>query len=234
MGRIAILGGTGAEGLGLGMRFALAGEDVVLGSRVSERALAAAENAMERLREAGCDVRPMAGAENASATDGADLVVLAFPYSGVATLVPLLADRLAGRVVLDVVNPLILEKRVFRLQPIEAGSAAEHIQSLLPRSEVVSAFKNESAEELAQIAQPMRGDVVVCGDFPAARQRVLELIGRVRSVRGVDAGDLVNARSLEAITALLLNLNRRHRAVTSIQVLGLPEVPLVDGWHPLV
>lgn len=229
MGRIAILGGTGAEGLGLGMRFALAGEDVVIGSRQSERALAVADHAMACLREVGCDARPMAGAENAAATEGADLVVLAFPYSGVATLVPLLADRLAGRVVLDVVNPLIVEKRVFRLQPIEAGSAAEHIQALLPRSEVVSAFKNESAEELAQITHPVRGDVIVCGDFPAARKRVLELIGRVRSVRGVDAGGLVNARSLEAITALLLNLNRRHRAVTSIQFLGLPDVPLVDG-----
>jgi 8-hydroxy-5-deazaflavin:NADPH oxidoreductase len=219
MGRIAILGGTGPEGLGLGMRFSLAGEEVVLGSRQAERAVEAAAAGSERLRGVGC-TQPLAGAENARALEGADLVVLAFPHAGVSDLLPQLAPSLAGKIILDVANPLVLENRVFRIAPVAAGSAGEEIQSLLPESHVVSGFKNESAEELCDIAKPLRGDVVVCGDHPTATARVLDLIGRIPRVRGVDAGTLVNARSLEAITALLLN---RHRAITAIEILGLPS-----------
>jgi NADPH-dependent F420 reductase len=222
MGRIAILGGTGPEGLGLAMRLALAGERVVIGSRQAERAERAAAETSQRLAAAGCG-EPLEGAENGDAVDGADLVVLAFPYSGVHELLPHLARRLAGKIVLDVVNPLVLEERVFRVMPVRAGSAGEEIQKLLPACRVVSGFKNDSAEDLCRIEEPLRGDVVVCSDHPEATGRVLELLGRVQSVRGVDAGALVNARSLEAITALLLNINRRHRAITSIAILGLPS-----------
>jgi NADPH-dependent F420 reductase len=221
MGRIAILGGTGPEGLGLGMRLTLAGEEVVIGSRRPERAARVAEEGSERLRSVGC-TRRLLGAENGRTIAGADLIVLSFPYSGVRELLPQLAAVLAGKVILDLVNPLVLEKRVFRTAPLPAGSAGEEIQSILSESQVVSGFKNQSAEELRNIEKALRGDVVVCGDHPEATARVLQLIARIPRVRGVDAGALVNARSLEAITALLLNLNRRHRAITSIEILGLP------------
>lgn len=222
MGRIAILGGTGPEGLGLAMRLSLAGEELVIGSRQAERAARAAAEGSERLRSVG-STRVIGAAENGEAAAAAELVVLAFPHAGVKQLLPDIAPSLAGKVVLDVVNPLVVEKRVFRIAPLGAGSAGEEIQTLLPESQVVSGFKNESAEELCAIERPLRGDVVVCGDHPAATARVLELIGRIPGVRGVDAGALVNARALEAITALLLNLNRRHRAVTAIEILGLPS-----------
>jgi hypothetical protein len=220
MGRIAILGGTGPEGRGLGLRFALCGEEVVIGSRQTTRAVESAQRASERLRAMGCST-PVSGAENQAAVRGADLVVIATPFAGVGALLPPLAASLAGMVVLDVVNPLIRVNNQFTVEQVPAGSAAEAIQRLLPHSQVVSGFKNESAEELNDIAHPVEGDVVVCGDHAAARARVMALVERVPRYRAVDAGPLINARALEAVTALLLNLNRRHHAVTSIQILGL-------------
>lgn len=103
------------------------------------------------------------------------------------------------------------------------GSAAEAIQQLLPESQVVSAFKNESAEALNAVAHPVHGDVVVCSDHSDARARIMALVERIPRYRAVNGGPLINARSVEAITALLLNINRRHHAVTSIQILGLPD-----------
>src|SRR5690606_4529956 len=157
------------------------------------------------------------GAENAAAIDGADLVVLAFPYSGVADLLPALAPKLAGRIVLDVVNPLTRVNKVFAIAPVAEGSAAEAIQAALPESFVVSGFKNESAEHLVEIDKPVEGDVIICSDHAEAKQVVLDLVRRIPHYRPVDAGALLNARFAEGITAMLLNINRRHKAVTSIR-----------------
>ena len=101
---------------------------------------------------------------------------------------PPLAAQLAGKLVIDVVNPLVLKNGVFRVEPPPAGSAAEEIQRLLPDSRVVGAFKNESAEELQRIEAPLRGDVLVCGADPHARAEVMQLAGRIADVRPVDAG----------------------------------------------
>lgn len=222
MGRIAIIGGTGPEGLGLGLRFALSGEDVRIGSRDAARARAAAAQGNARLAAVGCE-RRMAGDENSRIADGADIVVLAVPYAGVAELLPQLAPKLDGTLVLDVVNPMERVNGVFRMARVAAGSAAEEIQAALPRAHVVSAFKSDSAEHLNDLEHPLAGDVLVCSDHDGARARILGLVGRIANVRAVDAGVLMNSRSLEAITPLLLNLNRRHRAITSIQILGLGD-----------
>jgi NADPH-dependent F420 reductase len=221
MGRIAIIGGTGPEGLGLGLRFAMCGEEVVVGSRQAQRAVDAAERATARLRDAGVTA-VVRGTDNQAAVRGADMVVIATPFAGVNDLLPALAPILADRDVVDVVNPLIRVSNQFTVERVPDGSAAEAIQKLLPQSRVVSAFKNESAERLNAIPAPVDGDVVVCSDHAEARARVLALVERIPNYRGVDGGPLLNARSMEAITALLLNINRRHHAVTSIRILGLP------------
>ena len=130
MGCIAILGGTGPEGLGLGLRFAVAGEEVRIGSRERARAEAAARRMVEQLREAGCLTR-VTGHENTTTIDGADLVVLAFPFAGVATLLPQLAPVLRGKVVVDAVNPLTMERGVFRLLPVPEGSAAQPFTTMI-------------------------------------------------------------------------------------------------------
>jgi NADPH-dependent F420 reductase len=126
-------------------------------------------------------------------------------------------------VVLDVINPLERVNGEFRTAPVAVGSAAEEIQARLPRAKVVSAFKSQSAEHLNRLEEPLAGDVLVCSEHAAARAWMLELVGRIANARPVDAGALINARALEGITPLLLNLNRRHRAVTSIQILGLHD-----------
>ncbi|MFN8641813.1 MAG: NADPH-dependent F420 reductase [Candidatus Binatia bacterium] len=220
MGRMAILGGTGPEGIGLGLRFAMAGEEVVVGSRQAQRAADAARDMRAKLESIGCRT-PVTGADNAAAIDGADIVVLSFPFSGVADILPGLASTLAGKLVLDVINPLERVNQVFVSAQVPEGSAAEAIQKALPESFVVSAFKNESAEELVEVQHPVEGDIVVCSDHQHARAAIVELVKRIPRYRPVDAGALVNARVTEGITAMLLNINRRYKAVTSIRILGL-------------
>lgn len=220
MGRMAILGGTGPEGIGLGLRFAMAGEEVVVGSRQAARAEDAARDMRAKLEGIGCRT-PVSGAENAAAIDGADIVVVSFPYAGVGDLLPGLAPTLAGKLVLDVINPLERVNKVFVSAQVPEGSAAERIQRLLPESFVVAGFKNESAEELVEVGHPVEGDIVICSDHKDAKQTIIELVKRIPNYRPVDAGALVNARVTEGITAMLLNINRRYKAVTSIRILGL-------------
>ena len=222
MARIAILGGTGPEGLGLGLRFAMAGEEVVIGSRQAARAAEAAQRATDQLRAAGCTAA-LRGVENRAAVESAELIVVATPFVGVMELLPPLAPSVAGKVVLDVVNPLQRANKQFVIEHLPGGSAAETIQQLLPASQVVAAFKNESAEELNELAHPVEGDIVVCSDHAEARARIMALVDRIPRYRAIDGGPLINARSVEAITAMLLNINRRYRAVTSIRILGLPD-----------
>lgn len=222
MSRISILGGTGPEGVGLALRFALAGSEVVIGSRSESRARSTAAALTEKLRAAGKDPKFLA-MQNSAAARNAEIVVFAFPYAGVAELAAALRRDLEKKIVIDVVNPLVFENGAFRSATIEAGSAGEEIQRLLPKSQVVSAFKSQSASKLQRIEMPMQGDVLVCSDHADARRRALELAAGIRALRPVDAGLLVNARALESVTALLLNLNHGYEAVTSIQILGLPR-----------
>ena len=220
MARIAFVGGTGPEGLGLALRFALAGEEVVLGSRDPGRA----EQAAQELRRRAAPYRPDAsidGTSNGTAVSGADLVALTLPFAAVESQLRDLGPALQGKTILDVVNPLTRQEGLFRLLPIATGSAAEHIQQLVPGVPVVSGFKNLSAKQLLAIEQPLRGDVLLCSDVAAATSFFSELIRRIPHLRPVDAGTLGNARHLESVSALLLNLNTRYRAVTSIEILGL-------------
>jgi NADPH-dependent F420 reductase len=112
---------------------------------------------------------------------------------------------------------------VFHLVPVPAGSAGERIQQLLPESKVVACFKNSSAKELMDLSSTLHGDILLCGNFPEANVWVAELVRRLPELRPVDAGVLANAHHLESITSLLMNLNRRYKALTSVQILGLPS-----------
>jgi NADPH-dependent F420 reductase len=217
VGALAVLGGTGPEGLGLALRFAAAGETVVVGSRDAARAVAAAET----IRTAVPAAR-VSGAENGVALASAERVILAFPFGGLAAFLAATAGGLAGKLVIDVIVPLGVRAGFFELAPVPgAPSVGELIQQAAPGARVVSAFKNLSAEKLRNLATPVDGDVVVCGNDASARAEVARLVALIPRLRAVDAGGIANARYLEAITALLLNLNRRHAALTSIAILGL-------------
>jgi NADPH-dependent F420 reductase len=218
MGTLAVLGGTGPEGLGLALRFAAGGEAVLISSRAAERARAAAETV--RAAVPGAEVQ---GHANRDALERADRVVLAIPFAGLADLLAAVGGALAGKLVIDVIVPLAFRAGFFELVPVDgAASVGELVQERAPAARVVSAFKNLAAEKLQDLTSPLAGDVVVCGNDPGARAEVAALVGRIPGLRAVDAGGIRNARYVEAITALLLNLNRRHGARTSIAILGLP------------
>jgi len=217
MSPIAFVGGTGPEGLGLALRLVAAGEIVIVGSRTASRAAEAAET----IRAAVPQAR-VSSMENREAVAHADRVALTFPFGALPAFLDAAGTLLAGKLVIDVVVPLALRAGFFALAPIPgAASVGELIQQTVPEARVVSAFKNLSAEKLRDLAAPLAGDVVLCGNDDGARAEVVRLVGLIPGLRPVDAGGIANARYLEAITALLLNLNRRHRGLTSIAILGL-------------
>lgn len=218
MSTIAIVGGTGPQGKGLGYRFAKGGHDVVLGSRSEGRAAEAAGELDARLTGAG-SVR---GATNEKAAEAADVVVLAVPFEGHDGLVAALAPQLAGKVVVSCVNPLGFDKRGPYGLDLGPTSAAENAQALLPDSSVVGAFHHLSAVTLLGAADVLdHEDVLVCGDDPDAKSQVIELAGTVTGKPGIDAGALRLARQLEPLTAVLISINKRYKVRSGIAVVGL-------------
>ena len=213
---IAVLGGTGAEGLGISARLAVAGEEVVIGSRDPRRAADAA--ATLAAEQPGGRVR---GAVNCDAATAAELVVLAVPFAGVDELWDTCASALDAKVVLAVVNPLRLVRGVFQAVPVADGSVAAHVRARAPAARVVSGLKHESAASLRDVARRLADDVLLCGDDEAAKRTVMDLVRRMPDLRPLDAGGLAVAPLLDQVTALLLNLNRRHRAETSLRIVGL-------------
>ncbi len=214
---LALLGGTGPEGKGLALRLVLAGEATIIGSRDAGRAAAAAE---ELLRAApGASIN---GANNADAATQADVVFLTFPYEGLRPLLEQLQGSLHGKVVVNVIAPMRFQRgRGASAVAVEAGSAAQEAQELLPNSLVVAAFQNVSAEELQKPDTVMEGDVIVCSDHREAKDLVLDLVRKIYDLRPVDGGGLANAKYVEQITPLLLNINRIYKIHAGIKIVGL-------------
>jgi 8-hydroxy-5-deazaflavin:NADPH oxidoreductase len=214
--KIAVVGGTGPQGRALAYRFALAGHDVVIGSRVGERALAVADQIAER------DVRGVSGADNAAAVSGSDLVVLAVPYEGHRELVESLASDLAGKVVVSCVNPLGFDGFGPYGLDVPEGSAAEQLARLVPGARVVAAFHHLSAVTVWRATGYLEHeDVLVCGDDEQAKAAVVELAAAVTGRPGVDAGRLRLARQLEPLTAVLISINKRYKVRSGIKISGL-------------
>jgi NADPH-dependent F420 reductase len=214
---LAFLGGTGPEGRGLALRFALAGEDVIIGSRDASRAATAAEE----LKELAPGSR-IEGAANADAAAAADVVFLAFPYEGQRPTLESIPEAMAGKIVVDVIAPMQFQRGLgASAVEVEAGSAAQEAQELLPDSLVVSAFQNISAEELQEPDTVMDGDVVVCSDHAEPKARVMELVGKIPNLRAVDGGALSNSKYVEQITPMLVNINRIYRIHAGIKIVGV-------------
>ncbi|MFI0368153.1 NADPH-dependent F420 reductase [Actinomadura sp. 1N219] len=213
---IGILGGTGDQGKGLARRFALAGHRVTIGSRKAERAQAAADD-LAGGRDAGL---PVSGAENPVAAGGADVVIVAVPWEGHKATLESLRAELAGKIVVDCVNPLGFEKGkgAFALA-VEEGSAAEQAAAVLPDSRVVAAFHHVSAKLLLDPGvDEMELDVLVLGDDREATDLVQALAGRIPGMRGVYGGRLHNAHQIEALTANLISINRRYKAHAGLRI----------------
>lgn len=216
--QIGIVGGTGPEGRGLALRFALAGEQVVIGSRDVERGRQAAATLLSHL---GAGSGKVEGAANADCARSCQLIILAVPYRGQGEVLGELAPLLAGKIVVSVVAPVsVIDGRV-RSAPPPAGSAVEEAASLVSAARWVAGFHTLPARDLLRPDRPMNTDALICGDDDEAKRIVIALAGKISGVRPVDAGPLESARYLEAATALLININRIYKAHASIRIAGI-------------
>ena len=213
---IAILGGTGHEGSGLGLRWAKAGHTILIGSRTAEKAQAAAADMNSRL---GQDV--VRGLENPAAAAAAQIVVLTVPYAAHQATLESVRAAVQGKIFVDVTVPLVPPK-VSRVQLPAAGSASLEAQALLgPDVKVVTAFQNISAEHLKDPDHPIDCDVLVCGDDKEAKALVLQLAVDA-GMTAWDAGPLANSVVPEGLTSVLIGLNARYKVKSSgIKLTGL-------------
>lgn len=219
---IAVLGGTGPEGSGLALRWARAGETVIIGSRDAKRA----QDAAALIRDKSRSGAPVSGMDNSAACAAADVVVLTVPFEGHAALLKQIKSSFRpNSIVIDTTVPLAaaVGGRATRTLGVWQGSAAQETAELVPKgTAVVAAFHNTSADVLNGDAD-VECDVIVCGDVPEANAVARELAGKIPGVRALDGGKLETARILEQITALLIGLNIRHKGHSGVRITGLPD-----------
>ena len=206
---VGVLGGTGEQGRGLAYRLALAGQQVVIGSRDAARAAQAAA-------EIGHGVR---GLDNAACALASDVVIVAVPWDGHSATLTALREQLAGKIVVDCVNPLGFDKQGAYALEVAEGSAAQQAAVLLPDSTVTAAFHHVSAVLLLDPeVSSLDTDILVLGEDRAATDLVQALVARIEGLRGVFAGRLRNAHQVEALTANLISVNRRYKAHAGIRI----------------
>lgn len=206
---IGVLGGTGEQGRGLARRFSMAGHRVIIGSRDAGRAQQVADE-----MNAGVE-----GASNEDCARASDVVIVAVPWDGHAALLDSLRDALAGRIVVDCVNPLGFDKQGAFALDVPEGSAAQQAAGVLPDSRVVAAFHHISAVLLLdESVDRIDTDVLVLGDDREATDIVQALASRIPGMRGVYGGRLRNAGQVEAMTANLISINRRYKAHAGLRI----------------
>jgi NADPH-dependent F420 reductase len=210
--RVAIVGGTGRLGLALAKRLHASAVYVVLGSRDPARAIMAARS---------IGLPAPAGLANVDATVVADVIIVTVPFHAHAQILSAIAAGATGKIVVDTTVPLARSGPVHRP---DSASAAEEARALVPTARLVAGFHTVSALMLANLSTPPRGDVLLCGDDPGAKEAVAGLVRRI-GMRPVDAGPLSQARVLEQLAGLLLILNRQYKKRDlGIQIVGLDDV----------
>jgi NADPH-dependent F420 reductase len=218
---IAIVGGTGPEGSGLALRWAQAGETIIIGSRDAQRASETANKVCEKIGVA----KRASGTENKFACADAEIVVLTVPFEVHAeTLKHIKPSLRPGQILVDTTVPLAASVggKPTRTLGVWQGSAAQQAAELVPEGvAVVAAFHNLAADLLKQDG-PVDCDVIVCSDDKQAGKRVRELARKIPGVRAIDGGKLENARIVEQITAVLIGLNIRHKGHSGLRITGLP------------
>src|ERR1039458_8757756 len=221
---IAVIGGTGPAGTGLALRWARAGETVIIGSRGAPPGRQTAEKNPART---GANAQ-VAGMENSAASAASDLLVLTVPFVGQAALLKQLKPAIRpGSILIDATVPLAASVggRPSRTLGVWQGSAAQQTAELVPKGvSVAAAFQNISAHVLnSNDVEDVDCDVIVCSDDPNATQVAMKLAVKIAGVRALDGGNLENARIIEQVTALLIGLNIRHKGHGGIRITGLPD-----------
>lgn len=217
---LAIVGGSGALGGGLALRAARAGLPVIIGSRTAEKAAEAA--AAIQAEVPGSDVR---GLENVEAAKAGGMVVVTVPFASQAATLAAIAPHVAGKIVVDTTVPLVPPK-VARVQlPAEGSAAACALKALGPDVRLVTGFHNVSAQKL-RAGGAVGCDVLVFGDEPDARQSVIDLCDRM-GLRGIHGGVLDNAAAAEAMTSVLIAINKRYKVAegAGIRITGIGDEP---------
>lgn len=219
---IAMIGGTGPAGMGLALRWAHAGESIIIGSRDAARA----EQTAATIRQRIGDQAQVSGMENSAACATTDLFMLTVPFESQAALLKQLKPAIRpGSILIDATVPLAASVggRATRTIGVWQGSAAQQAAELLSGVSVAAAFHNVSADILNRdLKQTIECDVIVCSDDPQATQITMQLAAKINGVRALDGGKLENARIVEQITALLIGLNIRHKGHCGIRITGLP------------
>ena len=223
---VPIVGGTGALGYGLALRWAIAGVPVVIGSRSAERAAEAAE----KLREAAPDAA-VEGLDNAGAAKRGPIVFLTVPFRAQSENLNNLRDALEpGQLLVDCTVPLAaaIGGKATRSLGVWQGSAAEQAQEMVPEGvAVISALHSISAPSLGDPEKHLDEDVLICGDRKADKARVAQLVELIGGLRAVNAGALESARIVEQLTPLLISINSRYKTHAGIRITGLPDG---DPW----
>lgn len=213
---VGLLGGTGPAGSGVALRLAAAGCTVLIGSREASRGAQVADELRAAWPGRELDLR---GVANEDACD-ADVVVMAAPWEPALQLAAALADRLAGTTVVSMANALARVDGNFLPLTMPRGSVCEELQARLPASPVVGAFHHLPAKRLGQLDRELGCEVLVCGGDDDARTTVIELVDRIEGLRGIDAGTLDSAGAIEAMTAVLVQVNVRYRTHSMLRLVG--------------
>lgn len=219
---ISIIGGTGDQGRGLALRWALAGFKIVIGSRDAERAVTVAADLTSIVADHSTDI---CGTSNCEAAAAGSVIVLTVPFGAqLATLREIRDSIKPGSLFIDVTVPLepAVGGRPTRTLGVWSGSAAEQTAETLPAgSAVVSAFQNVAASVLADLKHNVECDIIVCGDDKSARERARPLVEVIAGCRFVDGGPLANSRYVEGWTALLIGINIRYRTHSGVRITGV-------------
>ena len=217
---VGILGGTGPAGRALAARLADVGIEVVIGSRSAERG----EEVCAGLREkwAARDFAKLIGGDNETAA-GADVVVVATPWDSAATTAGSVAAALDGKVVISMANALAKVGDEWEPLISPRGSVAASVAARLPGSHVAAAFQHLPARELGDLTRLLEADVLVCSDHQEATTTTMGLVARIPGLRGIDAGPLSNAASLESFVAVIREVNVRYKTHASLRLTNIPD-----------
>lgn len=209
---VGIIGGTGAQGLGIAKRLAIAGMDVIVGSRVEDKAKQVVSQANEDIKQ--YNATEMTGLANEDVAKKADLLIITVPLQAQVATVKGIKEFVKGKIVLDATVPLesAIGGKVSSLIHVSPGSAAERTADLLDDARVVVAFSNISNSHLSNIPEPIDCDCLICGDDLEAKKIASEIIEKIPDLRAIDVGGLEKAHLIESITPLLIGLNIKYKS----------------------
>ncbi|MCS7118607.1 MAG: NADPH-dependent F420 reductase [Archaeoglobaceae archaeon] len=208
--KIALLGGTGNLGMGLSLRLAILGYEVIVGSRSEERAKRRAEEYKVILSEKGFSGK-IRGLTNSEASKLCEIAIITVPWEQAFMLVENLKIELNKKITISPIVPMKKDGIFFRYVEIPEGSAGEKIARILKDSRVVSAYHNVPADRFADLDSKFDWDVPICGDDDEAKKVVIEMTNEVKGLRGLDCGDLRNSKMVESLTVLILNLMAKNK-----------------------